>query len=130
MAKSIKSELKAVSKKLLSLQQTVEKITAALEAKKASEAQKRKKTTDAKAKKPAAKSKKAAAPKSKKPAAKKETTAAATVLGFIRRSKKGIDTKSLMSKTGFDQKKIANIIYKLKKQGAIDSPEKGVYKKA
>lgn len=37
------------------------------------------------------------------------------------RSKKGVDAATLMKKTEFDQKKINNIIYKLKKQGKIKS---------
>jgi hypothetical protein len=35
-----------------------------------------------------------------------------------------------MEKTGFDQKKTYNIVYKLKKQGKIKSAGKGVYVKA
>jgi len=57
-------------------------------------------------------------------------TAADTVLGIIKRSKKGVDTAALMEKTGYNQKKIANIVFKLKKQGKIKSDSKGVYVKA
>ncbi|MEJ2097318.1 MAG: hypothetical protein P8Y38_09335 [Deltaproteobacteria bacterium] len=83
---------------------------------------------------------KAAAPAKKralKKAAKKSTagkkkpvTAADTVLTIIKRSRKGVDTNTLIKKTGYDRKKVANIVYKLKKQSLITSPEKGVYKKA
>jgi predicted Rossmann fold nucleotide-binding protein DprA/Smf involved in DNA uptake len=68
----------------------------------------------------------------KKAAAKKSSpaTAADTVLGIIKRSKKGINTETLMKKTGYNQKKIANLIYKLKKQGRIKTVGKGVYVKA
>ncbi len=67
----------------------------------------------------------------KKPVAKKEkpATAADTVLGIINRSKKGVDIAALVEKTGFEPKKIHNIVYKLKKQGKIKSEEKGVYLK-
>ncbi|MBW1837197.1 MAG: hypothetical protein JRI99_09670, partial [Deltaproteobacteria bacterium] len=54
----------------------------------------------------------------KKPASEKaagEVTAADTVLGIIKRGKKGVDTAALMEKTGYNQKKIANIVFKLKK---------------
>ena len=66
----------------------------------------------------------------KKVAAKKPTTAVDSVLKIINRSKKGVDTATLMKKTGFDQKKIHNIVYKLKKQGKIKAEKKGVYVKA
>ena len=68
----------------------------------------------------------------KKPAAKKVTkiTAADTVLRIINRYKKGVGTATLMEKTGYNQKKIANIVFKLKKQGKITSVGMGVYVKA
>ena len=74
---------------------------------------------------------KAPAKPKKKPVAKKEkpTTAAETVLSIINKSKKGVDTATLIKKTGYNQKKIANLVYKLRKQGKIKSEEKGVYLK-
>jgi len=68
----------------------------------------------------------------KKAAAKKtgEVSATDTVLGFIKRSKKGVGTAALVEKTGFNEKKIRNIVYKLKKQGKIMAKEKGIYVKA
>ena len=60
----------------------------------------------------------------------KKVTAADTVLKVISRLKKGTDTSGLMKKTGFNQKKVANILFKLKKQGKITSPKKGLYVKA
>ena len=65
----------------------------------------------------------------KKAAAKKPATAVDTVLKVINRSKKGVDTAALMKKTGFSQRKIHNVIYKLKKQGKVKSVGKGVYLK-
>ena len=61
---------------------------------------------------------------------KKPATAIETVLKIINKSKKGVDTATLMKKTGYNQKKLANLIYKLKKQGKIKSVDKGVYLKA
>ena len=86
---------------------------------------------DEKPKKKAKPARKAPA-KVKKPVQKKEkpATAAETVLGIINKSKKGVDTATLIKKTGFEPKKIHNIVYKLKKQGKIKSVEKGVYLKA
>ena len=60
---------------------------------------------------------------------KKTVTAVDTVLKIINRSKKGVDTPTLMKKTGFNEKKIHNIVYKLKKQGKIKSAGRGVYVK-
>ena len=83
-------------------------------------------------KKPKAKPARKAPAKPKKPVQKKEkpVTAAETVLGIINKSKKGVDTATLIKKTGFEPKKIHNIVYKLKKQGKIKSVEKGVYLKS
>ena len=68
---------------------------------------------------------KKSAPKKTKPA-----TAVDTVLGIINRYKKGVGTKALMEKTGYNQKKIFNLVFKLRKQGKIKSVAKGVYLKA
>jgi len=76
------------------------------------------------AKKPTAAKK--AAPK-KSPKGK---TAYQTVLEIINRSKKGVTTKQLKTKTGFNDKKIANIIFKARKEGNIKSEKKGLYIKA
>ena len=57
-------------------------------------------------------------------------TAADTVLAIINRSKKGVDSANLAKKTGFDKKKVANIVFKLRKQGRVKSVSKGVYTKA
>jgi len=82
---------------------------------------------------PAKSSKKKAAQKAQKRAVSKKAkprTAVATVLAIINKSKKGVNTATLMEKTGYDQKKIANLVYKLKNQGKIKSVKKGVYLKA
>ena len=72
--------------------------------------------------------KKAAARKTVAPK-KAGTTASDTVLAIINRSKKGVDFTSVMKKTGFDRKKVANIFARMKKQGKIKSAGKGVYVK-
>ena len=94
---------------------------------------KRKAKTKPVRKAPAKSSKKKAVQKAPKKAVSKKSkppTAADTVLGVINRSKKGVNTATLMEKTGYDQKKIANLVYKLKNQGKIKSVNKGVYLKA
>ena len=84
--------------------------------------------------KPSTPTKKAKAVKKpiQKVAKKKEAkpaTDADRVLAIIGRSKNGASTAAIMQKTGFNQKKIANIVYRLRKQQKIKSVEKGVYKK-
>jgi X-X-X-Leu-X-X-Gly heptad repeat protein len=58
-----------------------------------------------------------------------KTTAIETVYQTIRRSPKGVDAATLRKRTGFDAKKLQNIIYKLKQQGKIQTVSKGVYRK-
>jgi replication protein A-like len=126
--------LKAVAEGLKTIAQGMEKIAEKLEesAPKAKPKRKAKakpvRKATAKPKKAAAKPKKAPAKKAVK--AKKSATAADTVLTIINRSKKGVDNATLEKKTGFDKKKIANLVYKLSKQGKIKSVSKGVYTKA
>jgi hypothetical protein len=74
----------------------------------------------------------------KKPAAKKtplkkktaQPTATDQVLKIINRSKKGVNAATLMTKTGFNKKKISNIIQRLYKQGKITRIGKGIYMRA
>lgn len=70
------------------------------------------------------------APKKTPKSTAKQGTATDAVLAIIKRSKKGVDMPTLKKKTGFDDKKIHNIIYKLKKKGLVKSVSKGVYTKA
>ena len=51
-----------------------------------------------------------------------------TVLDMVRKSKKGIDVRSLIKKTGFEDKKIRNIIFKAEKEGKIERVRRGFYK--
>ena len=58
-----------------------------------------------------------------------QPTAADTVYKVIARLKKGANMAAIKQKTGYDAKKIHNLVYKLKKQGKIKSEAKGVYVK-
>ena len=72
-------------------------------------------------------------PKGKKlPTAKKTVTKSAfdTVMGIIYRYRRGVGVARIQELTGYDAKKIANIVYKGKKRGQIKSIAKGVYLKA
>ena len=61
----------------------------------------------------------------------KKTTAQPTatdqVLQIINRSKKGVNIKTLMEKTNFNQKKVTNILQRTFKQGKIKRVGKGIY---
>jgi hypothetical protein len=70
------------------------------------------------------------APAKKAAAASKGETAINSVYQIISRAKNGADTATIKQKTGFNDKKVQNIIYKLKKQGRIQSSKKGIYGKA
>jgi DNA replicative helicase MCM subunit Mcm2 (Cdc46/Mcm family) len=63
----------------------------------------------------------------KAPAKSDKRTDTDEVLAIINRSKKGVDTATLMKKTGFDQKKVRNILHRTYKQGKITRVEKGIY---
>ncbi len=56
-----------------------------------------------------------------------QPTATDRVLKIIKRSKKGVNAATLMTKTGFDLKKVRNILQRTYKQGKIKRVEKGVY---
>ena len=119
----LKKDLEGVLKALNGLAQKVQKLQ-----KQISEETKPTKKPKVKAVKKKAGKKapaKQVAPKKAKPA-----TAADTVLSIIKRYKKGVGTAALMEKTGYNQKKISNLLFKLKKQGKIKSVERGVYLKA
>ncbi|MCP4694157.1 MAG: hypothetical protein GY859_39345 [Desulfobacterales bacterium] len=65
----------------------------------------------------------------KKKAPARKITAYAQVLRVVSRSRKGATVAQLKKKTGFNDKKIANIIYKGRKLGDIKSEKKGIYVK-
>ena len=112
---TITKDLQAISKELTKLVKQTEKLVAAL----------------GKAEKPQAKSvktkTKAKAVTKKAPAKGGKKTDTDKVLEIINRSKKGVDTATLMKKTGFDQKKVRNILHRTYKQGKITRVEKGSY---
>ena len=152
MSKNLKKNLLVINREIKALSKKVEKVIVAVDKLEKEKAVKAKPVRKATVKKPAAKVKpvrKAAVKKPavkakpvrkvavkkaavKKPAAKKpaQLSAVDTAFGFIKRYKKGISTAALIEKTGFDQKKVYNIIYKLNSLGKIKSVGKGVYVKA
>jgi len=125
MAKDLNKTLKAINKNLKALDKKVDKIIVAVGKLEQPKVAKKPKVVKRKPVKKAVAKKVAV----KKPAAKKqvEPTAADTVLGFIKRYKKGVDVSTLMQKTGFNRRKIYDNAKILKKRGKIKSMENGVY---
>jgi len=125
MTKKLKKDLQAVNKELNALVKKTESLLKAVDKLEKSKAAKKPKAKPTKGKAVKKTHVKKATPKRAKPA-----TAADTVLAIINRYKKGVGTAALMEKTGYNQKKIANLVFKLRKQGKIKSVAKGVYLKA
>ena len=112
----LKMSLKKVASDLMKAAKEVEKLTGKLET------QTKSSTTP----------KKKAAGKNplKQTVSAKQPTAVDTAFNVIKRHRKGVNIATIMQKTGYDAKKIHNLVYKLKKQGKIKSEIKGVYMKA
>jgi hypothetical protein len=73
---------------------------------------------------------KAKARPARKATARKKTTgptATDQVIRIIKRSKKGVDVPTLVKKTGFEDKKVRNIVFRAYKQGKIKRTGKGIY---
>jgi hypothetical protein len=113
---TITKDLQAISKELTKLANQAEKLAAEI----------------GKAKKPAAKSVQTTT-KAKDVIIRKAPVKAAKItdtdklLAFINRSKKGVDTATLMKKTGFNQKKVRNMLNRTYRQGKITRVAKGIY---
>ncbi len=118
---TIKKELTALQKDVTAIGKRLEKLIKAVEK---SEKAKPTKASQPKAVK-AKSAKKAPKTFTKKKAV--EVTATDQVLKIINRSKKGVDTATLMKKTGFNQKKVTNILQRTYKQGKIKRADRGVY---
>ena len=112
---TIIKDLQAIGKELTKLANQTEKLAAEL----------------GKTKKPVAKSvqttAKAKAVVKKAPVKAAKKTDTDKVLEIINRSKKGVDTATLMKKTGFNQKKVRNMLNRTYKQGKITRVAKGIY---
>ncbi len=113
---TITKDLQTVSKELTKLVKQIEKLAA----------------TIGKAEKPKVKSvKPKIKPKAvitkKAPVKAAKITDTDQVLAIINRFRKGVDTATVMKKTGFNQKKVRNILFRTYKQGKITRVEKGIY---
>ena len=119
----LKRDLQSLNKDIKVLGRTIDKLI-----KEFDKGKKAKVTKKTKAKPIKAKTTKRS--QAKKAPAKKKTaqpTATDQVLNIIKRSKKGVNTATLMTKTGFDQRKIWSIINRASKAGKIKRAGKGIY---
>jgi putative endonuclease len=139
---NIKNELKKVNDRIKGLAKTIEKLmAAAVKLEKPGKEKPAKKSVIKKSVSKKAPAKKAAPKKAdvkkaaeKKPVSREKTmeiqakgTAVETVLELIKESPNGANSAELMEKTGYNEKKIQNLVFKLRKQGKVKSVSKGVY---
>jgi len=112
MMSQLKKDMNAVAKDLKGLTQKTEKMIRRLGKLEKAQAVKKPKARAA-----------------KKAIARRPTRVSAsnTVLALIKRSQKGVDTATLKRKTGFNDRKIWNIINYLKGQGKVKSGRYGHY---
>ena len=128
---AVKRDIKALEKKLEKLLTAYEPMPKAKKVTKKKAVKKAKVVKKAAAKKAPAKKKAAArkAPAKKAVAEKKtsEVTATDKILQIVKRSKKGVDVPTLKKKTGFDDKKVRNIVFRASKEGKIKKSGRGIY---
>jgi hypothetical protein len=119
----LKKDLRAVQRDIKALEKKLEKLIQAFDKEKKIKAKPvAKKATTRVVKKRRAQSKKAAGqPKRAK------LTATDKVLGIIQRSKKGVNVSTIKTRTGFDDKKVRNIIFRTSKEGKIKKVGRGIY---
>ena len=113
---ALRRDFKALEKKMEKLLQTAEKGTKAKTASKPKATRAR--TTRAKAVKRAKTTARKKAP---------QITATDQILRIVKRSKKGVDVPTLKKKTGFDDKKVRNIVFRASKEGRIKKSGRGIY---
>jgi hypothetical protein len=137
----LKKDLTALRKDFKALEKKMEKLLKAFDAsskpkkiskpktvnKAAAKKATAKKTTAKKAPAKAKAVKKAPAKKAPAPKKGAQVTATDQILKIIKRSKKGVDVSTLKKKTGFNDKKVRNIVFRAAKEGRIIKSGRGVY---
>lgn len=127
---AVKNGITALSKKLEKLLKDHEPMPKAKKTTKKKAVKKAKTVKKAAAKKaPAKKAAAKKAPAKKAVAKKKATQVTATdkILQIVKRSKKGVDVPTLKKKSGFDDKKVRNIVFRASKEGKIKKSGRGMY---
>ena len=128
MAK-LKKDLQAVTKGLKSLSKKTEGLLKAVDSLMKAQAATKLKAKPKKPKTKRAPAKRKVTAKKKAPARKKATKLMATdqVLRIIKRSKKGVGIPTITKTTGFNDKKVRNIVARAFKMKKIKRVGKGVY---
>lgn len=127
--KRLRRSLQSISKNLKALTEKAEKMTKALD--RLDKAQVKtvpRKKAVAKKTAPRAVAKEIA-PKRVSAKKVKGTSATEKVLRIILRSKKGVDTASLKNQTGYNSRKIWDIVHRAYKEGKIKKVGRGTYAK-
>ena len=119
----LKRDLQAVKRDIKALERKMEKLLKAYGKPQKTKAAKKTKRKTVKAKTRRVAAVKKAAPKKK--AAK--ATATDQILKIIKRTRKGVDVPTLKAKTGFEDKKVRNIIFRASKEGKIKKVGRGIY---
>jgi hypothetical protein len=117
----LKKDLSAVRKDFKALERKMEKLLKAVEKDAKIKKTARPKATKVRAVKQAKAKKTVAAKKSP------QMTATDQILRIVKRSRKGVDVPTLKSKTGFDDKKVRNIVFRASKEGKIKKSGRGIY---
>jgi len=112
----VRKDIKALEKKMANLLKAYGKTQKTKVAKKPKRKPLKAKTRFARAPKRIALRKKAS-----------QLTATDHILQIVRRSRKGVDVPTLKVKTGFDDKKVRNIIFRASKEGKIRKIGRGIY---
>ena len=126
----LKKDIKALEKKLEKLLKAYEPMPRVKKTAKKKTVKKAKPVKKASAKKAPAKKAPAKKASAKKAVARKKTaqvTATDKILRIVKRSKKGVDVPTLKKKTGFDDKKVRNIVFRASKEGKIKKSGRGIY---
>ena len=118
--KKVQSQLKSIAKSLSALSKQIDSVSKQLD--KAQPAKKSAPKKKAPAKKAVAKK-----PVAKKASPARKKNVLETVLGVIKRSRKGVSIPVLKDKTNLDARQLSNALYKLSKRGDIASKSRGIY---
>ena len=119
----LKRDLRAVQKDIKALEKKLEKLIVAYDKGKKVKAKPATKKATAKV----IKKRRAPAKKTAAKSRRLKMTATDKVLGIIRRSKKGVNVSTIKTRTGFDDKKVRNIIFRTSKEGKIKKVGLGIY---
>lgn len=119
----LKRDLQAVKRDIKALEKKLEKLLKAYEKPQRAKAARKVKRKTVKAKtKP-----RAVAKKTTRRKRAPQMTATEQILKIVRRSRKGVDVPTLKAKTGFQDKKVRNIIFRASKEGKIKKVGRGIY---